>query len=606
MTDLRLASAVLSDVGCFAGRHPVAFHPRLTALVGPNNAGKTTVFRSLIWGTDPRTFHSGINAARGVARPSPEVALTVVAIDPASDAIAAAARRLGLRLPAADDAAQASVPATATKDGPAAGLPSYGIHLRQIRIIADLSAGTARAEPCVESGTNVEPSVSLEPQAIRQLALCPAYVGDLPPLLDEIELAELRKGAGSAVISTSHAATVARLVALGGGLPDPADDITCDELSDRVNRALEPTLAEIGLRGLARDLRIEVREDKLMVNLATSQGRLRPSNLGAGENWLLAFAIWLAAEVTSRHALLLLDEPAAHLDPRNQKRIRDYLWRLSERVQIVYSTHSPFMIDRRHPERLVMVDMPPGHGTLRRYQLGDRYAHLRAALGIAGADSFLFGALNLVVEGPSDVLYVEHFAERLGIFDPDSVHLIHAGGTGDVLPMVRLLRELHTNIAVLLDDDKGGRRVSAQLAKQRFLDSDRIVLLGTAAPGTPAPERAIEDFLDLDLLLEVVNDTHDLEDPARLTGERLSAFRKAEGPDPHNPKAPRWEALPVARAIGAWLAREAGSDTQLNKTAVALEYCTRCQGPAPAAIADVLMRVAQLADSAQVGANNGP
>jgi len=58
-----------------------------------------------------------------------------------------------------------------------------------------------------------------------------------------------------------------------------------------------------------------------------------------------------------KEAILLLDEPARNLHPTQQAGISDLLKNLAGSNQVLYATHSPFMIFDYTPGNLLVVDL---------------------------------------------------------------------------------------------------------------------------------------------------------------------------------------------------------------------------------------------------------
>lgn len=55
------------------------------------------------------------------------------------------------------------------------------------------------------------------------------------------------------------------------------------------------------------------------------------------------------------NCIILIDEPDNSLYPTGAKYLRDELINISEKNYVIYSTHSPFMIDKHNIERHIMV-----------------------------------------------------------------------------------------------------------------------------------------------------------------------------------------------------------------------------------------------------------
>jgi hypothetical protein len=73
-----------------------------------------------------------------------------------------------------------------------------------------------------------------------------------------------------------------------------------------------------------------------------------------GFQWFFSFYLIFLVESGEGHkdAILLLDEPGLHLHPTAQQGLIEFFERLSKDNPLIYSTHSPFLIDGEHIHRV--------------------------------------------------------------------------------------------------------------------------------------------------------------------------------------------------------------------------------------------------------------
>lgn len=137
-----------------------------------------------------------------------------------------------------------------------------------------------------------------------------------------------------------------------------------------------------------------------------------------GLQWFLSFYLVFLVESRDSHAgaILLLDEPGTSLHPLAQKDLSAFFDGLSQSNQLVYTTHSPFLIDSDRLDRARKVYVAADGTTkatpdLREAEGDDKaqrasgYA-VYAALGLTVAESLLLGCTVVVVEGTSDQMYL--------------------------------------------------------------------------------------------------------------------------------------------------------------------------------------------------------
>ena len=148
--------------------------------------------------------------------------------------------------------------------------------------------------------------------------------------------------------------------------------------------------------------------------------------------WFFSFLVWFSQlkKHYSDNLIVLLDEPGLSLHGKAQgDLIRYFNERIVPQSPLIYTTHSPFMID---PENLLAVRTVEDvleHGDARGTKVGgdvlstDRGTvfPLQAALCYDISQTLFIGRHTLLVEGPSDLLYLKWFSRQLRL--RERVHL---------------------------------------------------------------------------------------------------------------------------------------------------------------------------------------
>jgi putative ATP-dependent endonuclease of OLD family len=138
-------------------------------------------------------------------------------------------------------------------------------------------------------------------------------------------------------------------------------------------------------------------------------------------------------------ALLLVEEPEAHLHPQLQERVMDLLKQHSEeladgerRVQVVMTTHSPSLVSSADIETMTMVHkgqtypMSSGHTKLKKTD----YSFLQRFIDATKANLF-FARGVIMVEGPAEAILLPTLAEACGrSFSKHGVSIVNVGHTG--------------------------------------------------------------------------------------------------------------------------------------------------------------------------------
>lgn len=205
-----------------------------------------------------------------------------------------------------------------------------------------------------------------------------------------------------------------------------------------------------------------------------------------GFRWLVSFFVVFRAQAKGNlnNAILLLDEPGLSLHALKQQQFRKTVSMLADNNQIIYTTHSPFMVgtDELHLVRVVeMKDRQTGtkvHSTLVVDDPRSIYP-LQAALGYELAQSLFGQKRNLVCEGLTDMWLLEGMAAAMreaGITTMrDDIAITPAQSASKVVYYCALLRGQKLKVAALLDSDAAGDRAAAQDELVRLLKGKEIL-----------------------------------------------------------------------------------------------------------------------------------
>ncbi|RUP01035.1 MAG: hypothetical protein EKK34_31285, partial [Mycobacterium sp.] len=227
--------------------------------------------------------------------------------------------------------------------------------------------------------------------------------------------------------------------------------------------------------------------------------------------------------------ILLLDEPDAYLSSVGQndllRLLQDYALPEdgSPPSQVLYVTHSPFLIDKNAPHRIRVLDKgSEDEGTrVVRDAANNRYEPLRSSLGEYVAETAFIGGKNLFVEGHADQILIAGLSAHLrhqnqtvaDVLDLNEVTVIAAGGADSVPYMVYLARgrdSVKPPCVALLDGDASGQAAErvlkrGEVRQRRILRDDYIVRLDIWAEKvdlgleSAVVVREIEDLLPLAL-----------------------------------------------------------------------------------------------------------
>lgn len=221
--------------------------------------------------------------------------------------------------------------------------------------------------------------------------------------------------------------------------------------------------------------------------------------------WFFSFLAAFRKIVEDHQKLvILLDEPGLNLHGKAQD---DLLRFIEERLaakghQVIYTTHSPFMIEPHRLDRVRTVEDKIDIGTRVSRNWAEAEAGtvfpLQAALGYDLAQTLFIGPNSLAVEGPSDLLYLQSMSavlEGMGRTGLDSKWTITpVGGSGKLSTFVALLGSNdRLNIAVLMDYKKADDQHIKEIRETGKLNKNHLVLYSDFAG---KQEADVEDMFD--------------------------------------------------------------------------------------------------------------
>jgi hypothetical protein len=297
------------------------------------------------------------------------------------------------------------------------------------------------------------------------------------------------------------------------------------ECGSRLTRALEPTWLTQKI-----EVEFEYSEYVLVIKVSdlhpdgtrTNKGLLRRRS--EGFRWHFSFFVNFSAEVQRaalREAILLLDEPGLHLHPAQQIGMLGVLKQLVGSNQVIYTTHSPFMILDYSVGSLLSVELDEATHLSRiqpAYWKGDAETSLLVlhALGgrtLAEAWTQSLAAVSapaLIVEGPSDYMYLKVMMEVVRIHRnksqielPFNAELVPANGSSAIGPLAMFHAEKFFNCFALYGNEPQARKYSEALVAEGF-DQGRVFFSEVQGK----TESDIEDFFSDTEYLTAVNEVY--------------------------------------------------------------------------------------------------
>ena len=241
--------------------------------------------------------------------------------------------------------------------------------------------------------------------------------------------------------------------------------------------------------------------------------------------WFFSFLAWYSGlKKDNQRIVLLLDEPGTSLHGRAQEDLLRFFEAeilSNPKHQLIYTTHSPFMVDSRRYDRVRIVqdkgiDSP---SVLPREEDGtkvftdvleagpDSLFPLQGALGYEIYQTLFVGPNSLLVEGVSDLLYLQTVSGMLRALNREGLDakwtITPVGGSQKVSTFVALLgSQKNLTVATLIDFQAGDRQSIENLYKKKLLKQSHVL---TFADFTGTTEADIEDMFDATVYLKIVN-----------------------------------------------------------------------------------------------------
>jgi energy-coupling factor transporter ATP-binding protein EcfA2 len=357
-------------------------------------------------------------------------------------------------------------------------------------------------EPSAE-GAKTEPVKELTPEEIGRLAyqvgpytiLFDQASGLLP---DKIDILEGKNGwrlaseGGEAAQNFLDAAGL-DLKALVAG-----DRRTREHLLGRANAQVTADFASFWSQTIGKTEKLQLRCDienygsdtaeksgkpHLVFWISDGLNRLYPKQRSQGVRWFVSFYLQLkASEKNSDDRVFLLDEPGANLHPKAQADVLKLINKLSATIPIVYSTHSPHMIEYDKLFRVLAIqrdgeenDSPTRviHAHKLAAASQDTLSPLLTAMGVdLSHQQVIQKKNNVLLEELSGFYYLAAFWKLTK--EKQSAHFLAASGANNVEQLASLFLGWGLEFRVVLDDDATGRNAYNRLRRNMFGDDEDV------------------------------------------------------------------------------------------------------------------------------------
>lgn len=202
-----------------------------------------------------------------------------------------------------------------------------------------------------------------------------------------------------------------------------------------------------------------------------------------GFKWYLSIYLTLFNYIENNdvnNKILLLDEPNLYLHAEAQKDLLERIFKIEFKgIQIVYTTHSPYMIDSANTNSIKIIEKDTQtniYNSTREYALTktdmndvDALTPLMTALHLNIANELIVNSNDtiIVVEGIQDLYILKAMIHKLN-YDKNfnNLKIIPCFGSTKVVYMFGYLLGLGYKTYVLVDNDKAGRKTISEITNK--------------------------------------------------------------------------------------------------------------------------------------------
>lgn len=425
----------------------------MTALVGPNNSGKTNTLRAIrnfFTGHENRfNYNYSEDICKGGGAPKTNIQLDISDIHPEADEeIHACVQHVrDLLNVEAGDAASITLYLTFS----ASSNPSYRVYPNVRRPGGNDAAAYSRAEKRLFKTIFDNVSIHYIPSE-----------KSVVNLYDELVQPYLLERAYDVI--QPHIAEIEGALA---------------EISGEVN----DTLAKIGLERFSASFSLPSSHNDFLKSLQFSISDENHTSafskgMGIQSVALLSCFCWIAKreKEAGKLVLWLLEEPESYLHPELAAQSFGLLRILSEYAQVIFTTHSLAFVPQ-DPEKVIGMNVADG------WTQGERFPtyklateKIRKSLGVKFSDFFNLSRFNILVEGQTDRMYFKHIigelrkdpilSQRFSTLTSDELSILDFGGTpgleGFMKAAFEYIKEERRAVCVL-DGDVAGDRTRRNL-----------------------------------------------------------------------------------------------------------------------------------------------
>lgn len=335
-------------------------------------------------------------------------------------------------------------------DIPKRGTPAFANNQNKLRIIEFV---------CNKIDFNFIPAIRTESDALRVIES-----------LIEKELSTLE----TSTEYTTAAATIERL-----------QQGVLDGIAGQIVEPLQtflPSVREIQIRIQKEQRRVALRRN---IQVVIDDGTPTPIQLkGDGIKSLTAIAMLNITNQTDRVSVIAIEEPESHLHPESARQLYRTISSLSEKHQVILTTHSPLFVNRINLRENIIVNGGKAIPV-------KKIKEIREVIGTRVSDNLINAENILVVEGEDDKIVLDKLLPRMSdkikrAIQNGTLVIDYMAGASNLPYKLTFYRSIQCQYHVFLDNDEAGRRAGQEAEAQGLLTPRSITY--TLCNGSPNAE----------------------------------------------------------------------------------------------------------------------
>jgi predicted ATPase len=196
---------------------------------------------------------------------------------------------------------------------------------------------------------------------------------------------------------------------------------------------------------------------------------LHPAQRSKGVQWFLSFFLQLKASalLSEKGQVLLIDEPGANLHAKAQEDVLKVFEDIKKHLQVIYTTHSPYLIEAKTLYRLLAVQRSKEDDDNSETQVfgaheleaasEDTLLPVYTLIGVGMQHQRVIKAKNnVILEEPSAFYYLKAFRQLTG--ETTEMNFLPATGVTKIPLLVNLFLGWGLDFIIVVDDDEAGKK----------------------------------------------------------------------------------------------------------------------------------------------------